>query len=532
MPLPDDPTLLREIIAKLLQQLTKAQVKALKLERELDLIRRGLWGRKSEKLDKNQLQMFADLLAKSVEPAAPPASVPVEPETTTKDRTKRRSGGGGGRTLIPDHLPRHAIRYELSSDERACPSCGAERKEIGSERSEQLEIVPAKLIVLEHVRVKYMCKACEGEYAIAPKPVSPIENCAAGPGLLAQIVVSKLDDHLPVYRQCEIMKRSGVEIPRATMGRWVLSVALVLTALYRLIVQRVKDSKVIHTDETMMPVLVPGQGQVHRGRMWTFLGDAVHPYVAYVYTRTKESKWPRDWLKGFRGFLQADAYPGFDQLYVPDAESGTRIVEVACWAHARRKFEQNKMNFPAQSLAAMGFIGKLYAIEARATRMSPRRRRKLRRKEARPILAAFRSWLDETAAKELPNSELGKAIAYVISNWTALTRYVDVGRLSIDNNAAERALRHVAVGRKNWMFAGHDEGAEALAILYTIIESAKRVGLNPETYLRDVLSCIGDLPMSRLEDLLPDRWKQMQVPSARLAVEAERRRQARQLIMR
>ncbi len=530
MPLPDDLALCHEIIAKLLQQLTKAQVKALKLERELELIRRGLWGRKSEKLDKNQLQMFAELLAKSVEPAAPEVSVPAEPEAKKNDDRKKRASGG--RTLIPDHLPRQTIRHELTDEERACPSCGAERKEIGAERSEQLEIVPAKVIVLEHVRVKYMCKACEGEYAIAPKPTSPIANCAAGPGLLAQIVVSKLDDHLPVYRQCEILKRSGVEIPRATMGRWVLMTAMVLGALHQLIVKRVKDSKVIHTDETAMPVLDPGGGQVHRGRMWTFVGDVMHPYVAYVYSRTKESKWPRDWLKGFRGYLQADAYGGFDQLYVPEVESGTRIVEVACWAHARRKFEQIKMNFPAQALAAMGFIGKLYAIEERAKKLSPRRRRRLRRKEAKPILASLRSWLDETAERELPNSELGKAIRYVLSNWVALTRYVDVGRLSIDNNAAERALRHVAVGRTNWTFAGHDEGAEALAILYTIIESAKRVGLNPETYLRDVLECIGDLPMSRLEDLLPDRWKQMQVPSARLAIEADRRRQARQLFAR
>ena len=338
-----------------------------------------------------------------------------------------------------------------------------------------------------------------------------------------------MDDHLPVYRQCEILKRHGVEVPRPTLGRWVLMVAFVLRALYQLMARRVKRSKVIHTDETAMPVLEPGRGQVHKGRMWVYLGDAANPYVVYMYTRTKESKGPRDWLRGIRGFLQADAYGGFDQLYVPDDETKTYLTEVACWAHARRKFEQIKMNFPAQALAAMGFVGKLYAIEERARRMSPRRRRKLRRKEAKPILATFRAWLDETASQELPNSELGKAIRYVQSNWAALTRYVDVGRLSIDNNAAERALRAVAIGRKNWMFAGHDEGAEAMAMLFTMIESAKRAGVNPEEWLRDVLTQIADLPVSRLEDLLPDRWKQRRIPSARNAVDAARRRDARRL---
>ena len=522
--LPDDPALLRELVEALLRQLSEAQIKAQKLERELEQLKRGLWGRKSEKLDRNQLAMFTELLTERglTMPAEIPASTaPPETPPPAQRNGKKKSGG---RSLIPPDLPREVTTHEVPAEDRACPSCGHERRTIGYESSEVLEIVPARLIVRESRREKIFCERCEGEFETAAGPRPPIEKCAAGPGLLAHVVVSKVDDHLPVYRQAEILRRHGVQIPRPTMGRWLLMVALVLRVLYDLMVCRARRSKVLHVDETGMPVLDPGQGRTHKGRMWVYVGDSVNPYVVYVYTRTKESKGPRDWLRGFGGFLQADAYGGFDQLFVPDAETGTRITEVACWAHARRKFESIKMNFPAQALTALGFIGRLYAIEQRAKGMSPRRRRKLRRKESRPILATFESWLKETAAAELPNSELGKAIRYVLSNWVALTRYVNVGRLSIDNNAAERALRHVAVGRKNWEFAGHDEGAEAVAVLFTLVESAKRAGVNPQTWLGDVLTQIANVSDPRLEDFLPDRWKQRQVPGARHAMDQARGR--------
>jgi transposase len=520
--LPNDPALLRELIEALLKQLTAAQVENHKLKHELEALKRGLWGRKSEKLDANQLMMFAELLAKHGL-AMPQTPAPESPLPTPKRNGAKSSGG---RTLIPDDLPRETVTYRLSPQQKQCPKCGRERTIIGHNVRSRLEIVPAQLVVLEERQEKGLCTACE-EFVTADMPRPAIEKAAAGPGLLAHLVVSKIDDHLPVYRQCEILKRHGVEVPTGTVGRWVLMTAEALRPLHAQMAERVKCSKVIETDETKIPVQQPGHGQTHNGRMWVFRGDVQQPYIVYHYTPTKESKGPKDWLRGYRGDLQADAYGGFDQLYVEDVSTGTKIREVACNAHARRYFEKIKMNFPAQSLVALQFYGRLYAIEEDARRMSKHRRRRLRRKEARPIWAKFRAWLDATEMLELPNSELGKALRYVKSNWTALTRYVNEPRLSIDNNAAERALRGVAIGRKNWLFAGHDEGAEALAILYTMVESAKRAGLNPEAWLRDVLHRIGDLPASRLDDLLPDCWKRLQVPSARFAIEQARRREAR-----
>lgn len=519
--LPDDPELMRELIETLLKRLSDAQVENQKLRGELDSLKRGLWGRKSEKLDASQLVMFAELLAQRGV-AMPEAGLPEEEAKPQPPRNGRKSGG---RSLIPAHLTRTTITHELPEQERPCPSCGQPRRTIGYESSEQLEIVPARVIVHEHRQETVFCESCGGEFATASKPASPLEKAAAGPGLLAHLAVSKVDDHLPVYRQCEILKRHGVEIPAATVGRWLLMVAEVLRPLHGLMAQRVKRSKVIETDETKVPVQ-QGRGETHKGRMWVFRGDVRQPYVVYHYTPTKESKGPKEWLSGYRGDLQADAYGGFDQLYVEDPGTGTKIREAGCNAHARRKFESLKLNFPVQSLTALRFYRALYAIEEQARRMSTKRRRKLRRKEARPILAKFDAWLKEVEAQELPNSELGKAVRYVRSNWEALTRYVNEPRLSIDNNGAERALRPVAIGRKNWMFAGHDQGAEALAALYSVIESAKRSGLNPESWLRDVLTRIGDLPPARLDDLLPDRWKRLQVPSARHAMEHARRREA------
>jgi transposase len=521
--LPDDPRLLRELVETLLRQLSEAQGKALKLQHELEVLKRGLWGRKSEKVNASQLLMFAELLdahgismpTAASEEAKPAAELEPEPKRNGKKKS-------GGRSLIPKDLPRQIITHRVSGDARKCVRCGKPRKTIGYESSEQLEIVPAHVVVHEHRCEKIFCETCEGEFETAQKPSSPIEKGAAGPGLLAHLVVSKVDDHLPVYRQCEILRRHGVEIPAATVGRWILMVAEALRPLHRLMKERVKQSKVIQTDETKVPVQQPGGGETHKGRMWVFLGDERHPYIVYHYTRTKESEGPKAWLRGFRGDLQADAYVGFDQLYVEDPQTGTKMREGGCNAHARRKFESIKMNFPAEALTALDVYRRLYAIEGPATRMSKQRRRKLRRKEARPIQAKYEEWLKEVAAKELPNSELGKAVRYVQNNWIALTRYVNEPRLSIDNNAAERALRGVAIGRKNWLFAGHDQGAEALAVLFSMIESAKRAKVNPETWLRDVLSRMADLPMNTLEDLLPDRWKQRQVPSARYAMDQAR----------
>lgn len=520
--LPDDPALLREIIAKLVQQLTDAQVKSDRLRRELDQLKRGIWGRKSEKSDAAQLLIFAEALealkAKTDAAAKPRASDDGKPSS---DEKKRRKGGkkrGGGRGLIPPDLPRDNVRHELDDAARACPGCGDPREAIGEEASEQIEIVPVRIIVKRHVRVKYMCRSCRGQFVTADKPRSALEKCAAGPSVLSHLIVSKMDDHLPAYRQSEIFKRHGIHLPRSTISRWLIGAADALAILYTLMVTLARQSKVIHADETTHPVQDKGRGQVHRGRSWTYLGDARSPFTTYEYTRTKHGANPQAWLRGFNGHLQADAASVFNAIY-DEASFGSRVDEVACWAHTRRKFEGSKLSAPAESITAMAFIAKLSRVEKQAAGMSPRRKAAVRRKHALPILTRFKEWLDDAAACALPNSELGKAIAYTRGNWDALNRYARNGRLSMDNNAAERALRQVAIGRKNWIFSGHDEGAQANAVLLTLVESAKRVGVNPEEWLTDVLAQIADAKLSELEDLLPHRWKVLRTsPTARHAI--------------
>jgi transposase len=329
--------------------------------------------------------------------------------------------------------------------------------------------------------------------------------------MLAHVVVSKYADHLPLHRQAVILGRQGLEVNRSTLCGWTAQVAELLEPLHEAMKVEVLKSKVIHGDDTPVAVLdrredpPPGVGQkrkkARQGRLWVWVGDKGHPHTVFDYTPNRRREGPLDFLGGWRGYLQADAYPGYNTLY---RERG--VVEVACWAHTRRKFFDALDVDRERGQAALAFIHRLYQVEAQARDMEPRQRQKLRQKEALPVLLAFKEWLDGQALLVLPRSAMGEAMGYALRQWPALCRYVEDGDLAIDNNAAENALRGVALGRKNWLFEGSDEGGKRAAVLYSLIQSCRRHKVEPYAYLKDVISRISGHPARKLKELMPAYW--------------------------
>ena len=490
------------------------QIEALRLKHQAELaaILRRFYGPRSERFDPTQLLLFGQRLDTMALDEASIAEEAGEPLVTRRPRHKH------GRGKLPDHLPRVRVEHDLPEAEKPCPCCGNARHRIGEEVSEQLEYIPASLKVLQHVRFKYACRRCE-QYGtntpidIAPKPTQPIEKGLAGPGLLAYVITSKLGDHLPLYRLERIFARQGVSIARSTMCAWLAAAGELVWPLVSLMTQRVRQSRVIHTDETRVPIQAPGEGKCRSGRIWTYLGDPPNPYTVYDYTPDRTRAGPRNWLMDFRGYLQADAYGGYDGIY----HRGD-VIEVACWAHARRKFFDAKETDGRRAAQMLGMVRELYAVEdqaqARIAEMTNATieqadaiRCSLRQAQAVPILARIRAWLDVETRLVLPRSPMAAAITYTLNQWDALNTYTTRGFLNIDNNAAERALKRVAIGRKNWLFAGHDQAGATAATLYSLIASAERHEIDPQRYLTGVLANIASTPISELQQFLPDVWK-------------------------
>ncbi|MCE9532626.1 MAG: IS66 family transposase, partial [Planctomycetes bacterium] len=340
----------------------------------------------------------------------------------------------------------------------------------------------------------------------APMPLQPIEKGLPGPGLLAHVIVSKSVDHLPLYRLESIFGRQGVDVLRSTMGDWMAACAELFKPLVELMKKRVLRSLVIHNDDTTVPVLDPGNGKTKTGRLWVSLGDAANPYTIFNYTPDRCRDGPEGFFKGYKGHLQVDAYSGYEGLFGTDD-----IKEVACWAHARRKFFEAKTTDERRSHEMIGMIRSLYAVEDDVAKIEKDEEKvRYRQQHSKPLLETIEKWLKEHKDQVLPKSPMGEAIGYALNNWTALNRYVDVGYLAIDNNRAERALRAVAIGRKNWMFAGSDKGGETAAILYSMVGTCKELGIEPWTYLRAILTRLPELPPEHLADLLPDAWAKAQ----------------------
>jgi transposase len=492
-----DAASLRALILSQHEQLLwrDAEIEHLKLL--LAKLRRMQFGRRSEKLawQIEQLELRLDELeASRTEQETSPAVQPSVATETRRTKPARRS--------LPEHLPRETRK--IPPKHTACPDCGGALKPLGEEVAEMLEWVPASFKVIRQVRPKLACGRCD-KIVQAEAPSRPIARGMAGPGLLAHVLVSKYADHLPLYRQEEIYAREGVELDRATLADWVGGVSELLQPLIEALRQHVMSGEKLHADDTPVPVLAPGLGKTKLGRLWTYVrddrsaGDQTPPAVWFAYTPDRKGEHPKTHLSSFAGTLQADAYAGFDQLY----ETG-RIQEAACWAHVRRKFYDLHLAHKSPvAQEALRRIGELYAIEADIRGRQPEERRRVRVEHSRPLLESLKQWLEETLVKLSRKSETAQAVRYALGRWDALLRYVDDGRLEMDNNAAERALRVVALGRKNYLFAGSDRGGERAATIYSLIGTAKLNDTDPETYLREVLSRIADHPINRIEELLP-----------------------------
>jgi transposase len=519
--LPTDLATAHELIRQLVATLRLKEHLIEKLQHQLEQLLRQRYGRKSEKLDPAQLLLFAREILASLgtetpapQPAAEPPPSPPEPAPPKKN--------GHGRKVLPASLPRQRVVHDLLPEQLPCPECGTLRIRIGEEVREQLDYIPASLIVLQHVRPKYACSACEANVTIADRLPEPIEKGLPGPGLLAQVIVSKYADHLPLYRQERIFARHGVELPRQTTCDWMAACAGQLEPIWKAMLQRVLQSLVIQTDDTPVKVQDPATGAMTTGRLWVYLGDWAQRFIVYDYTPDRTAEGPERILAKFRsGFLQADAYSAYDRIHARG------ILEVGCMAHARRKFDEAKTTDPERAHAGLAWIGRLYQIERQAKeqigeaiqrlskesgldaaqRLVEEITSKLRQEESRPVVEKFKEWLETAAGQVLPKSPIGEAIGYARSNWTALTRYLDAGFLSIDNNAAERALRPVAVGRKNWLHLGSDRGGRTAAVLMSLVQSCRSFGVEPFAYLRDVLDRVSTHPASRIAELLPDAWK-------------------------
>ena len=476
----------------------------------IEKLRRTIFGRKSEKIvvQLEQLELHLEEL-ESAQAEMEAAVERVTPIEGPKAKSRRKP--------LPEHLPREVVTHLPHGD--CCPDCGGQLRQFGHDVTEQLEYIPESFKVIRHVRPKFACSGCD-RVVEAPAPSRPIERGLAGPGLLAHVLVSKFADHLPLYRQSEIYARQGVEIERSTLAGWVGGASELLSPLVDAIQKHVLAGSKLHADDTPMPVLAPGSGKTKTGRLWTYVrddrpaGEDTAPAVWFAYSEDRKGEHPRQHLKHFKGGLQADAYAGFHHLY-----GGGAIYEVACWAHARRKFHDiHAIHASPTTTEALERIRDLYAIEDQIRGKPADLRLTIRQTRARPLLDDLQKWMEKALRSLSSKSETAGAIRYALSRWRALTRYTEDGHLEIDNNAAERALRTVALGRKNYLFAGSDAGGDRAAAIYSLIGSAKLNGLDPEFYLRTVLARIADHPISRIEELLP--WNiaaQIQAESSQAA---------------
>ena len=534
--LPDDADGLRELVASLravarergaerdlaYEALKLKTLEVEKLKMQLAKLRRTHFGQSSEKLSREVAQLelaieeieASDATAAAPTAAADPAEAAdggeadAEPGETATPDVKRKPA----RRRLPGHLPHETVVHPAAA---ACPHCGGTVHPFGEARSEVLEYVPGHFKVVEHVRPKVSCRSCEA-ISQAPTPALPIERGRPGPGLLSHVLISKYCDHLPLYRQADIYARDGVALSRSTLAGWVGRAAFELRPLIATIAAHVLAGDKIHGDDTTVPVLAPGTGKTATGRLWAYVRDdrpwasEAPPAVFYCYSPDRKGIHPRTHLAGFRGILQADGYAGFGELY----RSGT-VTEVACFAHVRRKFfDIHKANAAPLALAALNRIGALYAIEEDARGLPPDVRRAIRQSRAGPLLEELKAWMEASLRRISGKSELAGAIRYALTRWTQLTRYRDDGRLEIDNNAAERAIRGLVLGRKNWLFAGSDDGGERAAAIYSLTETAKLNRLDPAAWLTDVLARLATHPAKRIGELLPWNWAAARDPIA------------------
>ena len=494
--LPSETALLHALVRDMVAAVEHRDGEIERLRTIIKQLQRAQFGRRSERLDPDQLALGLEDVEADIGRAEEALPAAAEP---TDSRPRRKP--------LPDHLPREDVTVSIPNE--ACPCCGGPLLSIGESVSEMLDWVPAQLRVLRITRPKYACRACN-RVVQAPSPERPIAGGLATPALLAQVLVSKYCDHTPLYRQSRIFARHGVDLERSTLAGWVGGACWWLEALYDRLCKDVFASDNLFADDTPVPVLDPGRGRTKKGRLWVYAreqrgwGGPDPPAAAYVFAPDRKAERPAAHLDRFRGVLHVDGYAGFECL----AERGG-IVLAACWAHTRRKFYDvaEAENTPL-AREALRRIRDLYKIEARIRGQSTAQRLAARQAQSKPIVEAMEKWLEAQLPLLPQRGKLADAVRYALSRWTGLARFLDDGRIELDTNPVERAIRPVALGRKNHLFAGSDGGGERWAIACTLIETCKLNGVEPYAYLRDVLTrMVEGHPVNRLDELLPWAWK-------------------------
>jgi transposase len=515
-PLPNDidtlkAMLLAERATRLVME-AEAKARTLLIEQMKFIIaklRHERFGQSSERgalLEQLELQL-ADLEEDASEAEAQAQAAAQAAAASAKIKVESFERLRPARRPLPAHLPRERVVHPAPS---ACPCCGGALHKLGEDVTETLELIPRQWKVIQHVREKFSCRSCEA-ITQPPAPSHPIARGRAGPGLLAHILFSKYGLHLPLNRQSNTYAREGVELDVSTLADWVGAAAATLMPLILLIRTHVFAAERIHADDTTVPVLA--KGKTRTGRLWTYVRDdrpfagPDPPAAVFFYSPDRGGAHPEQHLAGYAGLMQADAYAGFNKLYEAGRKPGP-IVEAACWAHARRKFfDLARLNKAPIAIEAVERIDALFAIEREINGASPQQRLLARNEHSRPLVVELETWLRQQRAKLSAKNETAKAIQYSLKLWGALTRFLDDGRLCMSNNAAERALRGIAVGRHNWTFAGSDNGGRRAAAIYTLIETAKLNDVDPQAWLADVLARLHDHPAKRIDELLPWNWQ-------------------------
>jgi transposase len=499
-PLPTDVPTLQAMVRELLTELQKLRAENAELKTKLDAALKHRFGRRSERRT--------------------PLRAPAAQKPPRRDEH--------GRSPLPEHLERREVVHDLTEAERLCPCCDRSRACIGEQSAEQLDLEPAHLFVLRTVKKSYACRHCDPASVsveqrlrtAGPAQVGPIPKGLCGPGLLAHVVTAKFADHVPVHRLAGQLARSGVTIASSTLGDWLKQASELLTPLYELMHTRLLLSRVIHGDDTGVKLRVPGSNRTTKAHLWACIGDADYPYVLFDFTSDYTAEGPTRFLKGYKGYFQADALAQYEGLYGDD-----RVKHVCCTAHARRKFVAASEGGDERATPVLELIARLYAIERELPPLLPpsndperreqrrqreEQRRAVRQRDAEPVWEELSKWIGEQKSSVLPKSPLGSAIGYASNNWDALKRYLEQGFLVIDNNVSKRTLRAVALGRNNWGVIGSEVGGQTAAVLYSVIGTCKHVGIDPFAYLRDALPglfALGEKPtVEQLLDWLPDRW--------------------------
>ncbi len=522
--LSDDPAVLKALIASLYTE-NRQMTATLRAHDELiqslririAKLQKQAFGSSSEKIEREIEQLslaLEDLEVAKAEAADEPSDNDDTVEVATSEPPEQKKPRR--RPRVSENTKRE--RRELDPGDQ-CPDCGGALRVVGEDVSELLDLIAAQLKVIEIARVKKSCRRCETMVQV-PAPSRPIPGSMAGPNLLAYILVSKWDDHLPLYRLSEIFARMGADIPDTTLVDWCGRAMKTLQPLIDLIEAEIMSSDLLHADDTPIKVLDPsrrkkglGKG-VKQGRIWTYVrdqrpwaGDAP-PGAVYYFAPDRKGEHVRSHLRNSSGILQADAYPGFNKLYEPKLDGAPQFQEAACWAHLRRDFHDVWVATKSKiAREALDRIGELYDIEREISGQSAEVRLSIRQKKSKPLVKAFKEWTERQLPSIPGKSDLAKAIRYGLSRWQSFCLFLSDGRVAIDNNAAERGMRPIGVGRRNWLFAGADAGAETLARALTIIETAKLNGVDPQAYLADILDRIHDHKNNRLQELLPWNWQ-------------------------